>query len=1062
MKYTTFDFDLSRFGDEDDYAYVKLPYENNGKKKVLFVLDHVPSEDLKSGKLLSGQTGDLLNVLVSTARRLYAKQAPSFSWLAVTFNAFRTYGKPAEYRAQAEEAFAQRVNSLIVKYQPDYVVAFGTSVMAALLGDKIVEDGKGRRRYSYWLGVPVKREIKFKKQTHTTQVVSTISLNDIIRGGDSEASLLGYMARNLSAIYGKSYAIDAERISKHKSVVIDTIKKFDKLITRLREEPVVSWDTEAKNLHKITNKLLTVQCAFTQDIGYLIPIFHKDTPFTPKELEYICNTLRDYFEGANKNQYHIYTNAKFDLTLMRSECGIRYFANDVWDILGGEFALDENLKNLDAAIGEYYYSLGNLSVQYGFEGYLTAEFSKQHRANFDQADLTSAAVQFYCTLDVVVPLAIHEQQKKRAEYIAYSKYCQVVRNEIGDTIHAFSKMEHTGAGLDVPYLFFLKTDKSPIEQEVLNMQTALLSTDAARKANKLLCSKQGIPTTSLFDGLIGTSAKSLSAPTSSSSKAIASAASAAAPVYALKLNKPEHKKLLFFQVLGLEPLEKGKNGEGKLDKAFQKHYAHVPEVAQYTALEKAKKLKNAYVKSFITMLGENEDLQKDHRIRPNYSYLKVVTHRTSASDPNLQQVPAHSALGKHIKRLFVARPGTLYIKVDYRVHEVRGWGLISFDKGVANVFAAAKKLRDAYRLHPTAELAKRLKTEADVHIQNAAYFFNVAMEKVDKPLRNAVKGIIFGLIYGMGLKTLAQNIGQTDDFTKNLVDNFSKRFPKAMAWTKNVKKKAAELLYAEAPTGIRRNLWGYLLPNSIEHAGQTSARMDRQAGNAPIQGMCSKFMMNGIRILDYLIFKEVKKNESFQLFISNSVHDSLENEAGYANFLKSLNLIEWSLTEGVKQKVKKRYGFELVSDLEIDFEIGPTLSECEGWDFSVAQLETLVMDSLLFQRNKLNHSINPDKVMKIIFSPRAIKDDAPEWMRQQIKNLKYSFDLTEQTYIKRLLNDGKAKVAAGEEALKLAESQKDEAKRKDDLKSANGKIGEGKDLVDYARELMTYRKQFTS
>lgn len=396
MKHTNFEFDLSRFEAEDEYSYVKLAYENNGSKKVLFVLDAMPSEDLKSGKLLSGQTGDLLDVMIATTRRLYAKQAPSFSWLAVSFNAFRTFGKPADYRAQAELAFAERIKCLINKYKPDYVVAFGTSVMTALLGDKIVTDAKGRTRFSYWMGVPIKTDVKYKKQVHSTTIVSTLSLFDVVRGDDAEVSLLGYMCRNLAAIHGKHYSVDVERLDNHKTIVVQTIKQFDKLMAILREKEYVSWDTEAKNLHKVTNKLLTVQCAFDQDKGYLIPIYHKDTPFTPSELEYICDTLKDYFEGNNNNQYHIYVNAKFDLTLMRAECGIRYFANDVWDILGGEFILDENLKALMTVLGEYYYSLGNLSVQYGFDGYITAEFSKQHRANFDQADLNDPAVQKYC------------------------------------------------------------------------------------------------------------------------------------------------------------------------------------------------------------------------------------------------------------------------------------------------------------------------------------------------------------------------------------------------------------------------------------------------------------------------------------------------------------------------------------------------------------------------------------------------------------------------------------------------------------------------------------------
>lgn len=1034
MKYSTYEFDLSRFNVDDDYSYVKLAYEDNGQKKVLFVLDAMPTEDLQNGKLLSGQTGDLLSNILATTKRLYAKQAAPFSWLAVSFNAFRTFGKPAEFRQQAEKAFGDRIKSLIVKYKPDYVVGFGTSVMDALLTDKLVEDGKGKLRYSYWLGVPVEREIKYKKKLHTTKIVSTLSLNDIVRGDASESSMLGYICRNVSAIHGMHYQVDAKRLENHKSYMINTVKQFDKLLEAMREKECVAFDTEANNLHKITNKLLTVQVAYDQDKGFIIPIYHKDTPFTPSELKYICDQLRDYFEGNNKNKYHIYVNAKFDLTLQKDQLAVRYFANDVWDVLGGEFALDENMNGLQTAVGEYYYSLGNLSVQYGFEGYLTAEFGKQHRANFSSADLNDPAVQKYATLDVVVPFAIHLQQKKRAAYIGYEKYVKVVTHEISDTIHAFSSMEHTGAGLDVPYLFFLKTENSPIEQEIRNMQSSLLSTPAAKKANLLLCKQQGVPTTSLFSGV--------------------------ETVSAFKLNKPDHKKVLFFDVLGLKPISEGKKGAGKLDKSFQKKYADVPEVAQYTALEKAKKLKNAYVKSFIKMLGENEDLQKDHRIRPNFGYLTVVTHRTSARDPNLQQVPAHSALGKHIKRLFVARPGTLYIKVDYRVHEVRGWGIISFDKAVASVFAAAKKLRDAYRLHPTSELAKRLKTEADVHIQNASYFFNVAMDKVDKPLRNAVKGIIFGLIYGMGMKTLAGNINQTEDFTKKLVGNFSKRFPKAMSWTKNIKKFAAEHLYVEAPTGIRRNLFGYILPDSMSNAGSIAARMDRQAGNAPVQGMCSKFMMNGIRFLDWMIFLEKLKNKLFELYLTNSVHDSLETESGYRNFLRSLGMIEEALTEGVRKTVKTRYGFELVSVPEVDFEIGASLSECESWDFSVAQLETLVMDSLLFQRNKLKHNINPDQVMASIFREKALAE-APAWMRKQIENLGYKFELTERSYIKRLLESGKAKVSEAKAAASTADSIKDEDKKKEALKSATGKLTEGEDLVAYARELMDFRKIYT-
>jgi DNA polymerase I-like protein with 3'-5' exonuclease and polymerase domains len=1020
IKYKTIDFDVSGF-DDYDYGYVKSPYENSGSKRVLFVLDHVPQEDLKSGHLLSGVTGDLLNSLLAYTKKTYASMSHSFSWLACTYNAFKTYGRSPEFRASADELFTKRLKYIICEYKPDFVVVFGTAPMRALLSSQLSQDSKGRVRYSYWLGVPVTKKIKYRGEVHTTQVVSNISLNDIVTGSTAESNLLGYMCKCLAPIVGKTYLVDSENILSQGCVLVDTLSKFDKLLDRLAGKEYVAIDTETANLNKVTNQLLTVQFAYDETKGFLVPMSHKDSPFRPKEIKYIQSRLRAYFEGENDNGYHIYTNAKFDLTQFRSECGVRYFHNSVYDILGGDFGLDENLKFLDSVLGEYYYSLGNLSVQYGYDGYIKADFSKQHRANFHSADLTDPAVQKYTALDVVVPIAIHKQQLLRAKDSGYTGFMPMVLNEISDTIHAFSKMEHTGAGLDVDYLMYLKTDESPIQHEIQKMLEQLLQTDAAKKANKILAKRQNIPTESIF----GTNHTSVSV---------------------LKLNKPEHRRVFFFEVLKLEPLAKGVSGAGKIDKQFQSTYAHIPEVAQYTALEKAKKLRNAYVNSFIAILGQSSDLQKDRRIRPDFGYLTVVTHRTGARNPNLQQVPSHSALGKHIKRLFVARPGTLYVKVDYRVHEIRGWGIISFDKAVAAVFSAAKKLRDAYRLHPTAELAKRLKTEADVHVQNAAYFFQKSMEEVDKTLRNAVKGVIFGFIYGMGLKTMASNIKQDVDFTEKLLANFAKRFPKAVLWSKTIKKFAREHFYVEAPTKIRRHLWGYLLPSSMDTASQIAAQNDRQAGNAPIQGMSSKFMMNGIRILDRITYKERLKNPDFKLYISNSVHDSLENEVGYASFIKGLAMIEWALTDGVKSIVDKRYGFKLVSDLEIDFEIGPALSDTEGWDFSVHQLDRLVIDSLLFQRNKLGHTLDVAEAYSMIFSKRALTEDAPNWMKTQIQNVGYTFTLTEKSYIREIYNSGKSKVADGE---KMQSS---------DEKASKDLIASGNDLIDYAKELNSYAK----
>ena len=431
--YTKFSYSgLSRF-DVDTFEYVKLPYEDRGKgsKKILFVVDYMPSEDLESGKLLSGVTGDLLQNIISYTRKTYAPGTASPSWLAVSFSAFRTAGKSEEFQTQAREAFTVRLKKLILSYKPDYVVAFGCAPMDALLDEKIVEDDKGRRRYSYWLGNPVERTFKIKDTSHTTLVVSNLSLYDIIRASSAGAAVLGYVSRWLSPAFGYRYHVDGDRLEAHKSVVIKDLKSFKKLMARLRDYTgYVSIDTETKNLNKVTNRIYTIQFATDQDTGYMVPLFHKDTPFSASDLKVIVADLRSYFED-NKNDFHIYVNAKFDLTMMKDQIGFVHYKADIVDLLAEMFALDENGKYLDAVLGEYEYSLGNLSVQYGFEGYLNAEFGKANRKDFGSADLTAESTIHYTTLDVVTPIAIHEQNVKLAKTIKYDKWLQVVRWEIG-------------------------------------------------------------------------------------------------------------------------------------------------------------------------------------------------------------------------------------------------------------------------------------------------------------------------------------------------------------------------------------------------------------------------------------------------------------------------------------------------------------------------------------------------------------------------------------------------------------------------------------------------------
>lgn len=968
MNYTTFSHDFPPFhGISHSYTDIQLPYKVSKKsdKKILFVLDYMPQEDIQSGRLLSGATGDVLAMLLERVS-LLKHSKDDYSWLAVTFNAFRTAGRNADFNQElAHTLFAKRVSRLIVKYKPTMVVIFGDLATKWILPHRVaITKAKKNSGCSAWHGTIMKEVFSDGGKEHTTLVSTNLSLNPVSRAQSSACNLIGYMIDRLSyaVAHRNTYAVDEQRLLNHKPVFINTIAKFDNLMAMLKKQEVVAVDTEAVSLAKITNRILSIQFAKCVDYGYFVPLYHKDTPFTSSELTYIIGVLSDFFAGDNDNEEHVYVNGNFDLTLLRFQLNNTFFYNKVYDIFGGEYAHDENAKYLKNVTGDYYYSLANISVQYGFMGYTTAAFSKENRHNIATTDLSKDLI-YYGTLDVVVPLAIREKQLQRAKDVGHKHYHTLVSEQLSDLIHGFSVMSYHGSPLDVDYLYYLSLPTSPIKTLIADMQQKFLASDAVAVANRRLLDGKGLP----IEGLFGVFTSNV-----------------------FSLRTDAHKKLLFFDVLGLKPLGFGKSGGGQLNIAFQQHYKDVPEVKMFTDYSKAKTLDNVFVKSMIQLLGKDPDLQKDRRVRANYHYLTVVTGRTSCTDPNLQQIPSHSELSKHIKRLFIAPKGTLWIKVDYRVHEVRGWGIISFDKGIAALFKKAKAIRDEYRQRPTPELKARLKAEADVHVMNAMYFYRKTVDEITKPLRDSIKGIIFGLIYQMAITTLSKKLGMSLEATENLVHEFNKRFPNGMKWIEKTKKFAREHYFYENPIGFRRHLYGYLLPNSVNDSRRIHSDMDRRAVNSPIQGMGAQFIAIGARALDKAVNRIRLSGRKIDLQICNSVHDSLEIAVGYSNLLESISIIETALTTDVSKEMQRRYGFNFVVDLEIDFSIGANMADCYEWDTSLESLKKYVHDSLVFQRDTLGHDVNVGKTMRNIFVRQLEHmDTTPAWLKEQAHNTNF-------------------------------------------------------------------------
>ena len=525
------------------------------------------------------------------------------------------------------------------------------------------------------------------------------------------------------------------------TIFINTMKKFRKFMKALEACPTPSIDTESRNLNKLVNQLLCLQFTLPRStnpedgyVNYFLPFEHFETPWGKKEYKEIKEALRHYFETASP-EYTIFQNAKFDISMLYSQLGVRWFNPNVFDVSAGEFCLNENRKFLRPLLNGKVYSLDALERKYGFfrKG---LSIDKEDRSNMASQRLKDIVK--YGITDTVTPYLIHLCQLAEAKRKKYKGFKKVVVNQIGVTSLVMSIMETGGIGIDIERLKELMLPGSDLHTLMKDTQDKIRGSKHAQKLNDILLKERGYNNSSQM-GLFGRVEKP----------------------WLVELNLPEHKERLFFEVMGLEPINLNQKGKGRTDNDFQTTYKTVPEVALLTRFNKLMKIKTAFVDAMYLQLQNDPDFRTDFRLRAQYDYRYIVSGRSSSRNPNLQAMPSRGPLAKIVKSLFKAMAGRILIKSDFSAHEVRGLGNIAFDKIIIETFKVAnesiRRLRLAKEGPELEEALKRWKVESDIHIQNVLRFFGIQVDK-DHPLRSDIKTVVFGVAYGMAAPSLAGNL----------------------------------------------------------------------------------------------------------------------------------------------------------------------------------------------------------------------------------------------------------------------------------------------------------------
>jgi len=336
----------------------------------------------------------------------------------------------------------------------------------------------------------------------------------------------------------------------------------------------------------------------------------------------------------------------------------------------------------------------------------------------------------------------------------------------------------------------------------------------------------------------------------------------------------------------------------------------------------------------------------------------------NSSDPNFQNIPSHGPLAKLVKRCFIASDGRIYLKVDYSAHEVRNWANVSGDEVMGGRFIEALKLKRRFLLtdresEKFQNVVDMLKQRGDIHIQNVKFFFDKWVDK-KHPLRQKIKVIIFGVIYGKGPFSLAIDLNSSKEEAEELIAKLFSTFRTGGDWLNRTMASGRQNFIIDTPFGLKRHLWGYFIPNK-----GIAGSMDRRGPNSLIQGPSSQQGYIGARQLQHLKWKYFySKNLPLVLTQNNMVHDSNETESSIAQVPINLYLIEHALTTQVAKVCMEHFDWKFEVDLDCEFEIGGSLADMHGWSQRHDELPGVMDKAFKFMKDDMKRDVPKSELRK--------------------------------------------------------------------------------------------------
>lgn len=346
------------------------------------------------------------------------------------------------------------------------------------------------------------------------------------------------------------------------------------------------------------------------------------------------------------------------------------------------------------------------------------------------------------------------------------------------------------------------------------------------------------------------------------------------------INSPKQLSEVLFTRLGLKPVKKTKTGHStdeEVLKTLASQHELPKELLDYRQLTK---LKSTYIDALPRMVHP-----RTKRIHTSLNQTVTSTGRLSSSEPNLQNIPIRTELGKRIREAFVAEKGNTLLSADYSQIELRILAHLSGDEVLTDAF----------------------KRDEDVHTRTAMELFGVAPDKVDSNMRRFAKTVNFGIVYGMSPYGLSSDLGIPVDEAKAYIDNYFLHYKGVKEFIDKTIAEAKEKGYVLTMLNRRRQI-----PELQSANGATRNFGERMAVNTPIQGSAADLIKMAMINIDKRLDKERLKS-----MMILQVHDELVFETPESEL------------EIIKELVKKEMEnvMPMSVPIKVDIGIGKNWSE---------------------------------------------------------------------------------------------------------------------------------------